>query len=180
MDKKRNIWKDSEVKVMLEIIKEKHILQLMDGKTRRNKTIFIEIEKEMRNKGFDRNADQIRSNFKFLKSEYNSVKRNNNKSGAERKTCLFFEILEELLSSRPAVKFSGVDTASSSSVDENITIQENDDIMHIDDNVDVVINEESASSIQMPTTSTTCENDTQQPKTEKYHKTFKSSSKCVN
>lgn len=50
MDKKykRDIWCHREVHEMLSIINEKHVMQLIDGKAKRNKTIYVDIAKELK------------------------------------------------------------------------------------------------------------------------------------
>lgn len=115
---KRNLWRDLEVETLVSIIKEKHILQLLDGKQRRNKAIYESIEKDMKAKGFMRNSDQIRIKFKALKAEYNKVKRHNNTSGAQRITCPYYDILNEILHDRPVVQTEGIDTSINDSLQE--------------------------------------------------------------
>lgn len=109
--KKRNLWKEKEIEMMILLIKENHILKLMDSKIKRNKTIFTAIEKEMKERGFYKTSEQIRTKFKSLKSEYYKTKRNNNTSGAQKQTCPYYELLDEILSCRPVVTVDGVDTS---------------------------------------------------------------------
>ncbi|XP_036341738.1 uncharacterized protein LOC118751079 [Rhagoletis pomonella] len=109
--KKRNIWREKEIIEMISIIKEKHILKLLDSKIKRNRSIFEEVARALNSKGIKTDAIQIRAKFKSLKSDYYKAKRNNNSSGAERQTCDYFEMLDEVLGHRPAVSVEGVDTS---------------------------------------------------------------------
>ncbi|XP_036341413.1 uncharacterized protein LOC118750785 [Rhagoletis pomonella] len=109
--KKRDIWSDREVQQMLSIIRENHILKLMDSKAKRNRSIFEDVAAEMAAKGIQRSSTQIRTKFKALKLDYYKVKRNNNKSGAKRQTSEHFTLLDEILGHRPAVTSTGLDTS---------------------------------------------------------------------
>ncbi|XP_034474329.1 uncharacterized protein LOC117781650 [Drosophila innubila] len=101
MDKsirKRSSWKEREVVVMLEIIRDSRVLQLLH-KTKRNRTIYEDVAKEMVSKGYNKTAIQIRGKFKSLKIEYYKAKRS---SDFDRECCRFFDILDEILDNRPA------------------------------------------------------------------------------
>ncbi|XP_039951455.1 uncharacterized protein LOC120768749 [Bactrocera tryoni] len=113
--KKRNLWKHLEITEMLSVIKENHVLKLLDSKVKRNKNVFEEVARELKAKGHNKDAVQIRTKFKALKSEYYKVKRNNNTSGAERQTCEYFDLLDEVLSHRPAIATEGEDTSHNNS-----------------------------------------------------------------
>ncbi|XP_067625886.1 uncharacterized protein [Eurosta solidaginis] len=109
--KKRNIWRERDVVEMISIIKERHILKLLDSKVKRNRCIFEEVARELNSKGINKDAIQIRAKFKTLKCDYYKAKRHNNKSGAGRQTCEYFELLDEVLGNRPAVAAEGEDTS---------------------------------------------------------------------
>ncbi|XP_017489552.1 PREDICTED: uncharacterized protein LOC108377772 isoform X2 [Rhagoletis zephyria] len=96
---------------MLHIINEKHIMQLIDNKTKRNKSIFQDIANELKNKNVVKSDVQIRNKFKSLKSDFFKAKRNNNKSGAKRQTSEHFELLDQILGHRPVLEAEGVDVA---------------------------------------------------------------------
>lgn len=120
-NKKRDIWSDREIRQMLSIINENHIMKLIDGKSKRNKSIFVEIAAELKKKEIVKSDVQIRNKFKSLKSDFYKAKRNNNKSGAKRQTSEHFELLDEIFGHRPALEAEGVDVIEMDTEDiENI------------------------------------------------------------
>lgn len=120
MEKEKRItWKDKEIYEMLSIIKEKHVIKLLDGKQKRNKTIYEAIQKDLEEKSIYKTEVQIRAKFKSLKAEYYKMKRNNNTSGAGRMTSPYFCILDEILSDRPVNNIGGVDTSKTCTDEEN-------------------------------------------------------------
>ncbi|CAG9769700.1 unnamed protein product [Ceutorhynchus assimilis] len=91
---------------------EKKILKIMDGKRFRAQEIFKSLEKEMKDNGYQRDAASLKVKFKNLKADYYKVQSRNEVSGSDRKTCLFFEELNELFGDRPAAGMEGVDSSS--------------------------------------------------------------------
>lgn len=105
-------WRSYEIVALLHIIKNKNIIQLMDGKVKRNKKIYEEIELELKKDGIEKSFNQIRTKFKAMKSDYLKTKRHNAISGNSRQECDHFELLEEIFQSRPLASVSGMDTAT--------------------------------------------------------------------
>ena len=56
----------------------------------------------MKEKGFNRDAEQCKAKIKNLKTEYRQAKDNNNKSGRGRKTFKHYDELDAVLGHRPA------------------------------------------------------------------------------
>ncbi|KAL1489059.1 hypothetical protein ABEB36_014004 [Hypothenemus hampei] len=88
----RNIWRENEVTTMLQIFNEKNITNLFDGK------------KNAKKKGItSKTPETIKNKWKALKTAYYKCKKYNNNSGADRTECEFYNILDEILGTRPAV-----------------------------------------------------------------------------
>lgn len=108
----RNLWTNEEILTLLEIIREKKINNLFDGKRYKNVEIYRLIEEEMEKRGYStKNGEQIKNKWKSLKTAYNTCKKENTKSGAARKECDYFDILDEILGTRPSSSVQGLDTA---------------------------------------------------------------------
>ena len=90
------------------------MLEELDGAVR-NKVVFQEISRKLQNEGYSRDWEQCRTKIKNLKKEYRAVKDHNNETGRGRKTCKYFDELDEILGHRPAsVPTILLDTGSSS------------------------------------------------------------------
>lgn len=141
---KRCSWSEKETKELLSIIKERKILNLLDGKIKRNKKIFDQIAEEMKKKNIFKRGEQIKLKFRNIKKEYYAVKRDNGKSGAGRQTMLFFDDLDELLGERPVAAAVGVDTSTDDFIDSIIEIDPDDFVVEDEVNLseDVQLNEE--------------------------------------
>lgn len=112
MEKKRINWTELETHFLLTIMRDKNILNMLDGKRYRNADIFKTVEEELKKRSFFKSALQIRTRWKSLKLQYYKAKRNNNISGNNRVQCPFCEELDELLGYRPACNVEGVDTST--------------------------------------------------------------------
>ena len=66
-----------------------------DG-TVRNNSVYKKISLELAERGFSRTIQQIKDKLKSLRSRYQKTIRANNKSGRPRKTCHFYEELDDL------------------------------------------------------------------------------------
>ena len=53
-------------------------------------------------KGYNRTMEQCREKIKKLKKEYRHAVDNNNETGRHRKTCKFFNELDDVLGTKPA------------------------------------------------------------------------------
>jgi len=71
MEKKRDIWTYNETLTLINILKEKKILNIMDSKRFRIAEIFKSLEENFKKKGYCRSAAQIQIKFKALKRKYN-------------------------------------------------------------------------------------------------------------
>lgn len=102
----RHKWSDKETITLLNLIKDKDISAIIDGKQQRNAIIYKELEKEMLEHGFEKPWDIIRTKWKGLKQAYMAEKRKLSKSGAGGKGDVkvkFWKILDDILGSRPVV-----------------------------------------------------------------------------
>ena len=94
-------WFNEETKTLISLWGEENIQQQLDGAVR-NKTIYEDIAKKMSNYGYKRDWTQCRNKIKNLKKEYRTVKDHNRETGKGRKTCRFFDELDDILGHRPA------------------------------------------------------------------------------
>ena len=94
-------WGEDEVKVLLEIWGDEKIQSEMDGAKRKH-PLHEKIATKMKTKGYNRDADQIKTKIKNLKSTYRSIKDHNNKTGNDKKTSQFYDELDAILGHRPA------------------------------------------------------------------------------
>jgi hypothetical protein len=96
--KRRQNWGEVQIDFMLNIMRDKKILRILD----RNGHIFKLVEEEFKKRGFIKSAEQIRIKRKHLKSVYYQVKRQNLASAASRNECPHWNLLEKLLSDVPS------------------------------------------------------------------------------
>lgn len=126
--KKGANWTDGETRTFLELITEKHILSITDGKKHRDIEIFRMLVPETQAKNYEKTAEQMKLKLKNLKTAYFKCKRNNNVSSAAPSTCPFYNELEILYGSRPSAVASsssnqiGIDTAEVNEEEGNIFI----------------------------------------------------------
>ncbi|CAL1671765.1 unnamed protein product [Lasius platythorax] len=109
-------WGEEETRTFLELCIDRQIISLMDGKKHKHVDIFNSLVEDMEKKGFSKTAQQMKLKLKNLKLAYYKCKRENNVSGAARKTCPFYEQVDILYSTRPNVQVlndsSGIDTTN--------------------------------------------------------------------
>ena len=96
-------WTYEEVKALISVWAEANIQQQLDGAVR-NKSVFEEISKRLRQAGIEKDWQQCRAKVKNLKSLYKKVKDSNGRSGRGRNSCHFFDDLDAILGSRPATQ----------------------------------------------------------------------------
>ncbi|XP_071652865.1 uncharacterized protein [Temnothorax longispinosus] len=129
--KKGANWTDGETRTFLELVTEKSILSIIDGKKHRHVEIFRMLVPKMQAKGHEKTAEQMKLKLKNLKAAYFKCKRNNNVSGAAPSTCPFYNKLDILYGGRPSALASssddqvGIDTAE---INEEEVNNENDSI----------------------------------------------------
>ncbi|XP_071490667.1 uncharacterized protein [Diadema antillarum] len=99
---RRANWDDNEVIFFLNLWSDVEVQKQLDG-TVRNKKVFRDIAARMEEAGYRRSSDQLRDKLKKLKKEYKDAKKNNEKSGAGRQTCPFFDLLDDVLGHRPSI-----------------------------------------------------------------------------
>ena len=116
-------WSDRETKALISIWGEVNIQEQLDGATR-NKTVFVDISKQLQRLGYDKDWQQCRIKVKNLKNQYKKVKDHNGVTGNRRKVFKYYEQLDRILGHRPAsLPTVLVDTASD---DTDTRLEEND------------------------------------------------------
>ena len=93
-------WTDEET---LKLWSEDKIQEELDG-CKKNKHIYDKIAASMTKAGFDRTFDQCRLKVKKLRGEYRKVKDGNNKNREDRKEWKYFEVIDDILGTRPSTK----------------------------------------------------------------------------
>lgn len=74
----RNLWREDEILVMLDIFKDYKALDLLNDKNNKGEEIFQDIEKEMSKMGYRKKTyNQIWTKWKFLKSTYTTSRKQN-------------------------------------------------------------------------------------------------------
>ncbi|XP_071649413.1 zinc finger and SCAN domain-containing protein 29-like isoform X2 [Temnothorax longispinosus] len=140
-------WGEEETRTFLELCTDRQIIALMDGKKHKHVDIFNLLVEDMEKKGFSKTAQQMKLKLKNLKLAYYKCKRENNVSGAAKKTCPFYEQLDILYSTRPNVQVlndsSGIDTAN---VQNESSCEYTEDCSTINDS-DIPEESESSSTI---------------------------------
>ena len=103
------------VKALIAIWGEGNVQEELDGAVR-NKVVYVNIAKKMKEQGYDRDWQQCRTKIKNLKKDYRTTKDHNGQTGRGRKTCRFFKELDNILGHRPAsVPAVLLDTGTSNS-----------------------------------------------------------------
>ena len=116
-------WSDRETKALISIWGEVNIQEQLDGATR-NKTVFVDISKQLQRLGYDKDWQQCRIKVKNLKNQYKKGKDHNGVTGNGRKVFKYYEQLDRILGHRPAsLPTVLVDTASD---DTDMRLEEND------------------------------------------------------
>lgn len=110
-------WTDAETRTFLELITEKNILSIIDGKKHRHIEIFQMLVPEMQEKNYAKTAEQMKLKLKKLKATYFKCKRDNNVSGAAPSTCPFYNELDLLYGSRPSILASSSSNSSEIGID---------------------------------------------------------------
>ncbi|XP_068757597.1 uncharacterized protein [Montipora capricornis] len=73
-------------------------------KKSKKKTLWEEISKEMQEKGYGYTGAQCETKFKNLKQNFTKTVDHNNVSGNDKKTCPYFEELNDIFGMTPSVK----------------------------------------------------------------------------
>ncbi|PSN54095.1 hypothetical protein C0J52_03093 [Blattella germanica] len=119
----RNDWSDIEVTALLDVIRERNVHILFDGKRYKNNEIYRLIEEEMKMRGHTtKSAEQIKNKWKSLKSLYATCKKQHVKSGAGRRECVYYDQLDEILGSRPSTSVEGLDSFNEA-IPDAITVE---------------------------------------------------------
>ncbi|KAL3043392.1 hypothetical protein OYC64_003288 [Pagothenia borchgrevinki] len=113
MAKKSTPWSVDEVTTFLHLIADDKIQRELDGTTR-NLKVFQEVSALLSVRGYARTFQQCRDKLKKLKSEYRAVKDHNGRSGSDRRSWKWFDLMDEIYGRRPASvgREGGLDSAT--------------------------------------------------------------------
>ena len=93
-------WSEEETLCLLGIWREQNIQDQLDG-TVRNNIVMRKIMEMMAASGYERTILQIKNKIKKLRVLFRCAEDNNRTSGRGRKTCRYYNELEDILGGRP-------------------------------------------------------------------------------
>lgn len=100
--RRRDAWSRKETIAFIDIWKAEDV-QIALGQQYRNMKLFAWIAERLRERGFERDAEQCRSRAKDLKRGYKEIKCGNLHSGRAPKTAPYFKLLEQFLCLRKGI-----------------------------------------------------------------------------
>ncbi|XP_062977905.1 uncharacterized protein LOC134395674 [Elgaria multicarinata webbii] len=100
--RRRDAWSRKETIAFIDIWKAEDV-QIALGQQYRNMKLFAWIADRLRERGFERDAEQCRSRAKDLKRGYKEIKCGNLHSGRAPKTAPYFKLLEQFLCLRKGI-----------------------------------------------------------------------------
>ena len=119
-------WSDKEIKTLIAVWGANDLQQQLDGAVR-NKVVYERVAQEIKKQGYECDWMQCRTKIKNLKTNYKKVKDSNNKTGENRKSCKFYDELDQILRHRPA-------SAPSFLVDTSSAVEETTNSQDVDGN----------------------------------------------
>ncbi|XP_034416919.1 ATP-dependent (S)-NAD(P)H-hydrate dehydratase isoform X1 [Cyclopterus lumpus] len=97
------LWSDVETRTLLNIWGEQDIQVALDGNFR-NSFVYRDVSRRLSAMGFERTPEQCRVRIKSLKRQYLLAKEGNlRNNGQYHKICKFYDVMERILSNRPAL-----------------------------------------------------------------------------
>ncbi|TNN63639.1 ATP-dependent (S)-NAD(P)H-hydrate dehydratase [Liparis tanakae] len=97
------LWSDVETRTLLNIWGEQDIQVALDGNFR-NSFVYRDVSRRLAAMGFERTPEQCRVRIKSLKRQYLLAKEGNlRNNGQYHKICKFYDVMEGILSNRPAL-----------------------------------------------------------------------------
>lgn len=97
------LWSDVETRTLLNIWGEQDIQTALDGNFR-NSFVYRDVARRLGAMGFERTPEQCRVRIKSLKRQYLLAKEGNlRNNGQYHKICKFYDVMESILSNRPAL-----------------------------------------------------------------------------
>uniref|UniRef100_A0A8C8AA20 Myb/SANT-like DNA-binding domain-containing protein n=1 Tax=Otus sunia TaxID=257818 RepID=A0A8C8AA20_9STRI len=94
-------WSDPEVVELLQLWADESVQMELES-CLRNQHVFNRIAEVLREKGIHRTGDQCREKIKKMKLEYRRIK-DNSKAPRGGRTWKFYEVMDRVLTSRPAL-----------------------------------------------------------------------------
>lgn len=95
-------WSRPEILLLLSLYRYRE--QLFKDKKTKKKTLWEEITRDTRQKGYEYTGSQCETKFKNLKPNYTKMVDHNNVSGNNKKTCPYVEELSEIFGMTLCVK----------------------------------------------------------------------------
>jgi len=113
MATKSTPWSVDEVTTFLHLIADDKIQRELDGTTR-NLKVFKEVSALLSVRGYSRTFQQCRDKLKKLKSEYRAIKDHNGRSGSDRRSWKWFDLMDDIYGHRPSSvgREGGLDSAT--------------------------------------------------------------------
>lgn len=99
-------WSDPEVVELLQLWADESV-QIELESCLRNQHVFNRIAEVLREKGIHRTGDQCREKIKKMKLEYRRIK-DNSKTPRGGRTWKFYEVMDRVLTSRPALAYGSL------------------------------------------------------------------------
>ncbi|XP_051477622.1 1-aminocyclopropane-1-carboxylate synthase-like protein 1 isoform X3 [Apus apus] len=99
-------WSDPEVVELLQLWADESVQVELES-CLRNQHVFNRIAEVLREKGIHRTGDQCREKIKKMKLEYRRIK-DNSKAPRGGRTWKFYEVMDRVLTSRPALAYSSL------------------------------------------------------------------------
>lgn len=99
-------WSDPEVVELLQLWADESVQMELES-CLRNQHVFNRIAEVLREKGIHRTGDQCREKIKKMKLEYRRIK-DNSKAPRGGRTWKFYEVMDRVLTSRPALAYSSL------------------------------------------------------------------------
>jgi len=96
------VWSDKETLKLIEIWKEETIQEQLEG-SKQNCDVYDKISREMATAGFTRSGPQCREKVKKLRGKYKKIKDGLKQTGNKRKTCKFYEELDNVMGHKLAI-----------------------------------------------------------------------------
>ncbi|KAG6926653.1 zinc finger and SCAN domain containing 32, partial [Chelydra serpentina] len=121
-------WTEREVRDLITVWGDETVLAELRSK-RRNVNTYAKVSKGMKDRGYNRDAQQCRMKIKELRQAYQRTRDANGRSGSEPQTCRFYDELHAILggaaSTNPPMFYDSV-SGSSETTEEHFREEEDD------------------------------------------------------
>ncbi|KAM7160511.1 zinc finger and SCAN domain-containing protein 29-like [Macrochelys suwanniensis] len=122
-------WTEHEVRDLIAVWGDETVLAELRSK-RRNASTYAKVSKGMKDRGYNRDAQQCCVKIKALRQAYQRTRDANGRSGSEPQTCRFYDELHAILggaaSTNPPMFYDSI-SGSSETTEEHFREDEDDD-----------------------------------------------------